>query len=486
MLCRLNISRPSDLDDQQVSLDVRFMMRAMKGEFEKVNRKFDGLAERIEIVEGELNRNQNGGGTQNRGQNGSERGSDGDNQEEVIRNPERGRHRGGVNRVIEGSDDDMGKINMAIPKFQGKNDPEAYLEWVTKVERVFECHRYSEQKRLKLAILEFSDYATILWEKVMADRTRNGEDPITSWRQLKAMMRRRFVPSWYQRELYQQLEGLVQGSSRVLEYVQEIDKLMTRLNIDENIEQSMARFHRGLNWEIKDERTRIRTQSSSSWRHRDRNNVDAKAESNKQKESQGQRDKGNLKSDQQQRNTFVFFSFDYVCSATSTVEDQGNTGEPPLPPSYLPRSSWWRRTAVAPHPAAASSATTVSGGNELPTVRMVNPGATTLSLSATSYGLRLPIGCKELGRQQTEQCQWWSAMGSARCSSPASNLRTPTATCGARQRSRVPIPLLTTPTKQSNRCPPLFPGGGGEILTGRCSSFPAPLLLQSKKKKGWR
>nr|GLL19675.1 hypothetical protein Itr_chr02CG11660 [Ipomoea trifida] len=142
---------------------------------------------------------------------------------------------------------------------------------------------------------------------------------------------------------------------------------------------------------------------------------------------------------------------------------------------------------------------------------MVNPGATTLSLSATSYGLRLPIGCKELGRQQTEQCQWWSAMGSARCSSPASNLRTPTATCGARQRrsllrltrvaavaedcggdggsvecSRVPIPLLTTPTKQSNRCPPLFPGGGGEILTGRCSSFPAPLLLQSKKKKGWR
>nr|GMC89493.1 RNA-binding protein 25-like [Ipomoea batatas] len=136
----------SDLDDQQVSPDVRFMMRAMKGEFRG-------------------------------GQNGSEGGTDGDNEEEVIRNPERGRHRGGVNRVIEGSDDDMGKIMMAIPKFQGKNDPEAYLECVTKVERVLECHR--------------------------ADRTRNGEDPIASWWQLKSMMRRRFVRSWYQQELYQ-------------------------------------------------------------------------------------------------------------------------------------------------------------------------------------------------------------------------------------------------------------------------------------------
>ncbi|XP_019164359.1 PREDICTED: uncharacterized protein LOC109160528 [Ipomoea nil] len=199
----------------------------MRGEFERVNGRFDGLTERIEIIEGEVNRNQNGVRAQNRRQNGreddSEGGSDGDNEEEVVRNPERGRHRGGGNRAIEGSDDDMEKIKMSIPKFQGKNDPEAYLEWVNKVERVFECHRYSERKRLKLAVLEFSDYATIWWGKVVADRMGNGEDPIASWQQLKAMMRRQFVPSWYQRELYQQLEGLVQGSRSVPEYVQEMD-----------------------------------------------------------------------------------------------------------------------------------------------------------------------------------------------------------------------------------------------------------------------
>ena len=33
---------------------------------------------------------------------------------------------------------------MKIPSFQGKNDPEAYLEWERKVELVFYCHNYSE------------------------------------------------------------------------------------------------------------------------------------------------------------------------------------------------------------------------------------------------------------------------------------------------------------------------------------------------------
>jgi len=36
---------------------------------------------------------------------------------------------------------------MRIPKFQGKNDPELYLEWERKVEHVFDCYNYSEEKK---------------------------------------------------------------------------------------------------------------------------------------------------------------------------------------------------------------------------------------------------------------------------------------------------------------------------------------------------
>ena len=54
----------------------------------------------------------------------------------------------------------LGKIKMKIPSFQGKNDPEVYLEWEKK-ELIFECLNYSEKKKVKLAIIEFTNQAII-------------------------------------------------------------------------------------------------------------------------------------------------------------------------------------------------------------------------------------------------------------------------------------------------------------------------------------
>jgi len=58
-------------------------------------------------------------------------------------------------------DNSLGSIKMNIPSFQGKNDPEAYLDWERKVELVFDCHNYSEEKKVKIAAIEFTDYAIV-------------------------------------------------------------------------------------------------------------------------------------------------------------------------------------------------------------------------------------------------------------------------------------------------------------------------------------
>ena len=64
---------------------------------------------------------------------------------------------------------------MKISLFKGKNDPEAYLEWEKKVELIFECHNYSEEKKVKLAVIEFTDYAIIWWDQLVMNRRRNHE-----------------------------------------------------------------------------------------------------------------------------------------------------------------------------------------------------------------------------------------------------------------------------------------------------------------------
>ena len=80
-----------------------------------------------------------------------------------------GRHREDRNR----EDNNLGNIKMKISFFQGKNDPAAYLEWERKVELVFDCHNYSENKKVKLAIIEFSDYAIVWWDQLVLNKRRN-------------------------------------------------------------------------------------------------------------------------------------------------------------------------------------------------------------------------------------------------------------------------------------------------------------------------
>jgi hypothetical protein len=76
------------------------------------------------------------------------------------------------------------------------------LEWEKKVELIFECYNYSEEKKVKLAVIEFTDYAMIWWDQLVMNRRRNHERPIETWEEMKAIMRRWFVLSHYYKELY--------------------------------------------------------------------------------------------------------------------------------------------------------------------------------------------------------------------------------------------------------------------------------------------
>ena len=44
-------------------------------------------------------------------------------------------------------DRNLGSIKINLPYFQGRNDPEVYLEWEKKVELIFDCHNYSGKKK---------------------------------------------------------------------------------------------------------------------------------------------------------------------------------------------------------------------------------------------------------------------------------------------------------------------------------------------------
>ncbi|XP_042466500.1 uncharacterized protein LOC122049106, partial [Zingiber officinale] len=111
---------------------------------------------------------------------------------------------------------------------------------------------FSEFKKVKLAAIEFTDYEIVWWDQVVMTRRRNREQPVSTWEEMKVLMRRRFVPSHYYRSLYQRLQRLSQGSKSVDEYFKEMELSMIRANVNEDREATMARFLHGLNPEIAD------------------------------------------------------------------------------------------------------------------------------------------------------------------------------------------------------------------------------------------
>ncbi|KAL1212236.1 hypothetical protein V5N11_030305 [Cardamine amara subsp. amara] len=108
------------------------------------------------------------------------------------------------------NEDSFGSLKLRIPQFQCKNDPDAYLELKKKIKMVFDWQFYSEANKVKAAATEFSDYALCWWDQLVTSRRRNQEYPVETWTEMKNIMRKRFMPSYYYRELHNQLRRLVQ------------------------------------------------------------------------------------------------------------------------------------------------------------------------------------------------------------------------------------------------------------------------------------
>ena len=146
--------------------------------------------------------------------------------------------------------DDLAGLKLKIPPFHGKVDPDAYLEWEKKMELVFNCKHYTNAQRIQIAATEFHDYALSWWDQLVTTRRLNQEYPVETWHEMKALMRKRFVPNHYHRDLHQKLRRLTQGSRSVEEYYQDMELLMLRARVSEDKEATMARFLGGLNREI--------------------------------------------------------------------------------------------------------------------------------------------------------------------------------------------------------------------------------------------
>lgn len=68
-------------------------------------------------------------------------------------------------------EDNLGSLKLWIPEFQGKTNPDTYLEWEQKMEAVFRCQRFAKERKVMLATTEFEGYAVIWWQNLAHNRS---------------------------------------------------------------------------------------------------------------------------------------------------------------------------------------------------------------------------------------------------------------------------------------------------------------------------
>jgi hypothetical protein len=96
-------------------------------------------------------------------------------------------------------DRNLGSIKLKIPAFKGKTDPKACLDWEKKVEMIFDIYRYS---KVNLAVVEFTYYVMVWWERLVVERRRNKKRAFNTWEELKTIMKKRYISKHYYRELF--------------------------------------------------------------------------------------------------------------------------------------------------------------------------------------------------------------------------------------------------------------------------------------------
>ncbi|VFQ97149.1 unnamed protein product [Cuscuta campestris] len=142
------------------------------------------------------------------------------------------------------------KMSMVNTPEESKDEPNDFIDWLDTIEHFFDFKDIEDDKKVKLIALKFRGYASTWWTNITTKRRREGKAAIKTWTKMKALLKKKFIPTHYIRENFARLQNLRQGNRSVEEYNREFEELLMRCNLQENDLKTSVRYLFGLNTQI--------------------------------------------------------------------------------------------------------------------------------------------------------------------------------------------------------------------------------------------
>ncbi|GJS71411.1 putative CCCH-type zinc finger family protein [Tanacetum coccineum] len=143
-------------------------------------------------------------------------------------------------------------LRTEIPEFEGRLQPDDFLDWIQTVERIFDLRDIPDRLKVKLVAIKLKKYASLWWEQVQTQRARKGKHKVDTWDKMKRLLRDQFLPVTYKQDAYLDYQNLKQASLSVEELINDFERMRMRCGAEEDEEQIIARFLGILRPEIAD------------------------------------------------------------------------------------------------------------------------------------------------------------------------------------------------------------------------------------------
>ena len=129
-----------------------------------------------------------------------ERHDDSRNEERQLNNRREERINRNYNRYDE-DDRYMKNIKVDVSNFDGRLDPQYYLDWVMSLERYFKWYEMSQERRVRFAAMKLVGQAGQYWSNVERLIALRRQEPIRIWDEMKAKLSQKYLPITFQDQL---------------------------------------------------------------------------------------------------------------------------------------------------------------------------------------------------------------------------------------------------------------------------------------------
>ncbi|GKB62578.1 putative gag-pol polyprotein [Tanacetum coccineum] len=141
-------------------------------------------------------------------------------------------------------------IKVEIPEYDGKLDPDEFVEWLRTVECAFDYKATTEENKVKIVAMKLRKYASTWWANTCTKRERMGKSKVKDWTKMKRLMKQKFLPSYYIQTSFSQLHHLKQNQRPAEEYSREFEYLLMKCDLPEDDPQTLVRYLGGLDLRV--------------------------------------------------------------------------------------------------------------------------------------------------------------------------------------------------------------------------------------------